>query len=105
MKENSIDLFIQLAFETGQAYQNIYNKLGLENVIDFNDIVFANSRGAQWKTKGRMLELPRLFEIHKIKKEGINELNNLADQLNKIKIMAKEVICSERKNKKNNRKN
>lgn len=87
-----IDLFIQLAFETGQAYQNIYNKLGLENVIDFNDIALANSRGAQWNIKGDMSNLPELFKVHKLKQNGIDELNKLADDLQKIKDMAKQNI-------------
>ena len=59
--EELIDLLIQLAFETGQAYQNLYNKLGLENVIDFNDVKFANSCGAQWNLKGDMSDLPKLM--------------------------------------------
>lgn len=90
--KNIIDVFIQLAFETGQAYQNIYNKVGLENVIDFNDIAFANSRGAQWKLKGDMSDLPILFEVHKFKQDGINELNKIADDLQKIKSMAREYL-------------
>lgn len=90
--EELIDLFIQLAFETGQAYQNIYNKLGLENIIDFNDIALANSRGAQWSLKGDMSNLPKLFKIHQLKQNDIDELNKIADNLQKIKEMAKENI-------------
>lgn len=90
--EDIIDLFIQLAFETGQAYQNIYNKIGLENVVDFNDIALANSRGAQWNLEGDMSNLPELFKVHQLKQDGINELNKIADNLQKIKIMAKENI-------------
>lgn len=88
--EEIIELFIQLAFETGQAYQNIYNKLGLENIINFKDIAFANSRGAQWNLKGDMSNLPELFKIHKLNQNGIDELNKIADNLQKIKIMAKQ---------------
>ena len=90
--ENEIDLFIQLAFETGQAYQNIYNQIGLDNVIDFNDVALANSKGAQWKFKGDMSDLPELFKIHKLKQNGIDELNKLAQNLQDIKIMAKNII-------------
>lgn len=96
--EEIIELFIQLAFETGQAYQNIYNKLGLENIINFNDIAFANSRGAQWNLKGEMSNLPELFKTHQLNQNGIDELNKIADNLQKIKIMAKQYF--ERKSEK-----
>ena len=87
-----IDILIQLAFEEGQAYQNIYNQIGLDNVIDFNDIAFANSCGAEWNLKGDMSDLPELFKIHELHKDGINELNKIAEELQKIKAMAKEVL-------------
>ena len=90
--ENIIDLLIQLAFETGQAYQNIYNQLGLDNVIDFNDVALANSRGAQWNLKGDMSNLPELFKIHKLKQNGIDELNKLAQNVQSIKVMAKQQL-------------
>ena len=83
--EKEIELYIQLAFELGQAYQNIYNKIGLYNVIDFNDIAFANKRGAQWTLKGDMSDIPKLFEVHKFKQEAINELNKIANDLKKVK--------------------
>ncbi len=92
--ENVIDLLIQLAFETGQAYQRIYDEIGLDNVIDFNDITFANSCGAEWNLKGEMSNLPELFKIHKLKQAGIDELNKIADNLQKIKVMAKEKFNS-----------
>ena len=86
MKE--IELYIQVAFELGQAYQNIYNQIGLDNVIDFNDIAFANSCGAQWNLKGDMSNLPELFKIHQLKQDGINELNKIVSDLQRIKIIA-----------------
>ena len=88
--EKEIELYIQLAFELGQAYQNLYNRIGLDNVIDFNDIAFANRGGAQWTLKGDMSDLPKLFEVHKLKQEGINELNKIANDLKKVKKMASE---------------
>lgn len=88
--EELTDLLIQMAFELGQAYQTIYLKIGLDNVIDFNDIAFANSRGAQWSFKGDMSDLTELFKIHKIKQNGIDELNKIAQNLQDIKNMAKE---------------
>ncbi len=90
--ENIIDLFIQLAFETGQAYQRIYDKIGLDNVADFNEIAFANSRGAQWSLKGDMSELPKLFKTKDIKPERIKALNEMIKQLEKIKAMAKQQL-------------
>lgn len=63
LSKDEIEIFVQLAFELGQAYQNIYDRIGLDNVIDFNDIAFANSRGAQWNLKGDMSDLPELFKI------------------------------------------
>lgn len=80
-----IDLLFQLAFEMGQAYQNIYSQIGLENIIDFNDIAFANSRGAQWNLKGDMSDLPELFKTHQLKQEGIDELNRIAKELDNLK--------------------
>ncbi len=90
MKEKEIELYIQLAFELGQAYQNIYNKIGLENIIDFNEIAFANDCGAQWNLKGDMSDLPKLFEIHKLKQNGINKLNKIARDLQRVKKIASE---------------
>ena len=88
--EKEIELYIQLAFELGQAYQNLYNRIGLDNVIDFNDIAFANRCGAQWDLKGDMSDLPELFEVHKLKQEEINELNKIANDLKKVKKIASE---------------
>lgn len=84
-----IELYIQLAFELGQAYQNIYEMVGLDNVIDFNDIAFANSKGAMWNLKGDMSDLPELFKIHKLKQDGIDELNKINKNLEYIKFIAK----------------
>lgn len=76
----------------GQAYQKIYDSIGLDNIIDFNDIAFANSCSAQWTLKGDMSDLPRLFEAHKLKQEEIDELNKIAKDLERVKEMAKEVV-------------
>lgn len=84
------EIFIQLAFELGQAYQRVYDSIGLDNVIDFNDIAFANGCGAQWNLKGDMSDLPELFKIHKLKQDGIDELNKLAQDFQKVKEIAKE---------------
>ncbi len=84
LSKEEIELYIQLSFELGQAYQNIYNKIGLQNVIDFNDIAFANKCGAQWNLKGDMSDLPKLLETHKLKQEEINELNKIAGIYKKL---------------------
>ena len=88
LSKEEIELYIQLAFELGQAYQNIYNKIGLDNVIDFNDVVFANSCGAEWNFKGDMSNLPELLKVHKLKQNGIDELNKIAKDLQKVKSIA-----------------
>ena len=90
MSEEEIELYMQIAFELGQAYQNIYNQIGLDNIIDFNDIAFANKCGAQWNLKGDMSDLPKLFEVHSLKQDGINELKKIAGNLQKIKRFASE---------------
>ena len=91
----TIDLFMQIAFELGQAYQNIYYKIGLENIVDFNNIILANSRGAQWSFKGDMSDLPKLFEIHKLKQDGIDELNKIAKDSEAVKATAKKLVIKE----------
>lgn len=90
--EDIIDLLIQLAFELGQEYQYIYDKIGLDNIVNFNDIVFANSCGAQWNFKGDMQDLPELFKIHKQK--AINELNRIANNKEEVKKLAKQQLIA-----------
>lgn len=90
--EDIIDVFIQLAFETGQAYQRIYDKIGLDNVIDFRDIAYANSCGTQFKIKRNMQDLPELFKTKNIKQERIKALNEIAEQLQQIKAIAKQQL-------------
>lgn len=87
----TIDLFMQIAFELGQAYQNIYDKIG----VDFNNITLANSRGAQWSFKGDMSDLPKLFEIHKLKQDGIDELNKITKDSEAVKATAKKLVIKE----------
>lgn len=90
--EDIIDLFIQLAFESGQAYQRIYDKIGLDNVIDFKDIAFANNCGAQFNIQGNMKNLPELFKTKDIKPQRVKALNEISEQLQKIKLMAKQQL-------------
>lgn len=84
--DNLIDILLQLAFELGQAYGRIYTESGLNNVIDFNDIAYANKCGAQWHLKGDIAKLPQLFKIHD--KRKIDALNEIADNLQKVKTIA-----------------
>lgn len=90
--EDIIELFIQLAFETGQAYQRIFDTIGLNNVIDVKEIAFANNCGAQFKIKGNMENLPELFKTKDIKTERIKALNGMSEQLQQIKLMAKQQL-------------
>lgn len=79
----------------GQAYNYIWQKAGLDNVVDFNDIVYASSKGAICNLKGDMSNLPELFKLKD--KDKIIELNKIADDLQKVKEMAKELL--ERRNR------
>ena len=98
LSQKEMELYIQLAFELGQTYQNIYKEIGLDNVIDFSDISFANSCGAEWKFKEDMSNIPELFKIHKLKQDGINELNKIANDLQKIKLFASNRLEGDVKN-------
>mgnify|MGYP000381009396 FL=1 len=89
MKE-AIDLLLQLVFELGQAYNYVWQKAGLDNVVDFNDIAYANTKGAMWNLKNDMSNLPELFKLKD--KDKINELNKIADDLQKVKEIAKELL-------------
>lgn len=73
----------------GQAYNYMWQKVELDNVIDFNDIAYANSKGAMWNLKGDMSDLPKLFKLKD--KEKINELNKIANDLQKVKNIAKKI--------------
>ena len=78
----------------GQAYNYMWQKAELDNVIDFNDIAYANSKGAMWILKGDMSDLPELFKLKD--KDKINELNKIANDLQKVKEMAKEILKREK---------
>lgn len=74
----------------GETYRYIYEKAGLDNIIDFNDVNYANTKGAMWNLKGDMSDLPKLFKLKD--KDKIKELNKIADDLQKVKEMAKNVL-------------
>lgn len=92
--KKAIDLLIQLSFELGQAYEYMWQKAELDNVIDFNDIAYANSKGAMWNLKGDMSDLPELFKLKD--KDKINELNKIANDLKKVKNIAKKILEGEK---------
>ena len=92
--KKAIDLLIQLSFELGQAYEYMWQKAELDNVIDFNDIAYANSKGAMWNLKGDMSDLPALFKLKD--KDKINELNKIANDLKKVKNIAKKILEGEK---------
>lgn len=68
----------------------MWQKAGLDNAIDFDDIAYANKRGAMWNLNGDMSNLPELFKLKD--KEKIKELNKIADDLQKVKNMARELL-------------
>ena len=78
----------------GQAYNYMWQKAELDNVIDFNDIAYANSKGAMWNLKGDMSDLPELFKLKD--KDKINELNKIANDLQKVKDIAKKILEEEK---------
>ena len=78
----------------GQAYNYMWQKAELGNVIDFNDIAYANSKGAMWNLKGDMSDLPELFKLKD--KDKINELNKIANDLQKVKDIAKKILEEEK---------
>ena len=72
----------------------MWQKAQLDNVIDFNDIAYANSKGAMWNLKGDMSDLPELFKLKD--KDKINELNKIANDLQKVKDIAKKILEEEK---------
>lgn len=83
-------LAIYLAFEQGKVYERLYNSLGLRNVMDFNDIAFANSCGAQWQFNGDMSNLSKIWKckITSPKDENkIAELNKITDNIKLLQQM------------------
>lgn len=78
----------------GQAYNYMWQKAELDNVIDFSDIAYANSKGAMWNLKGDMSDLQELFKLKD--KNKIRELNKIANDLQKVKNMAKEILKREK---------
>ena len=72
----------------------MWQKAELGNVIDFNDIAYANSKGAMWNLKGDMSDLPELFKLKD--KDKINELNKIANDLQKVKDIAKKILEEEK---------
>lgn len=82
-----IEMLVILAFEAGKLYQNMYRDFGLENAVDFKDIAYAKSFGAQFKFKGDMSNLPKIHtgnhlpedkkEALKFPKKSIEEAKSL----------------------------
>lgn len=52
---------VMFVWELEKSYQMLYEMLDLGNIINFNDVEFANSRGAQWKLNGTMEDLGKLW--------------------------------------------
>lgn len=77
---------IILAFELGKTYEYLYNKLKLDNIIDFNDIEFAKKCGGNFKCNNSE-NIGNLFKTHicsEVDKCRLNELNNIKQKMEKI---------------------
>jgi hypothetical protein len=74
-----IDLAIELAFQLGMAYKDLWIKADLDNAINFNDFQHAKGCGAQVKLKGTMEDLPKILSYRTDKEKIIIErLNDIA---------------------------
>lgn len=75
-----IEIAIELAFQMGEAWQDLYQKADLSNAINFNDFQYAAGFGAQFKAKGTMENLPEVLGIKTDKdKEIIATMNKIME--------------------------
>lgn len=74
-----IDLVIELAFQLGIAYKDLWIKADLDNAINFNDFQHAKGCGGEVNLKGTMEDLPKVFAYRTDKEKIIIErLNEIA---------------------------
>ncbi|KEI84148.1 hypothetical protein N493_19875 (plasmid) [Clostridium botulinum B2 433] len=81
-----LNIAIELAFQMGMAYQDLYTKADLANAMNFNDLQYAKSLGAQFKARGTMENLPNLFSIK------TNKEKKIIEKMNRIVKNKKELI-------------
>ena len=74
-----IDLAIELAFQLGMAYKDLWIKADLDNAINFNNFQYAKGCGAQVKLKGTMEDLSQILSYRTDKEKIIiSRLNEIA---------------------------
>lgn len=74
-----IDLAIELAFQMGMAYKDLWIKADLDNAVNFNDLQHAKGCGAEFKLNGTMENLPGVLACRTDKEKIIiSRLNNIA---------------------------
>lgn len=74
-----IEIAIELAFQQGMAYKDLWIKADLDNAINFADFQYSKSCGGQVELKGTMEDLPKVFDYRTDKEKEIvirlNEIN------------------------------
>ncbi len=74
-----IDIAIELAFQMGMTYKDLWIKADLDNAINFNHFQHAKGCGGEVKLKGTMEDLPKVLGLKTDKeKEIVQELNEIA---------------------------
>lgn len=81
-----ISAIIEIAFELGRNFEQIYLDLDLYNIIDINDFIYATGKGAMIKTDNLDVE-----NIAKVKFQDI-ERNKKYQRLIEIKQQANSLI-------------
>jgi hypothetical protein len=85
-----IDIVIELAFQMGMAYKDLWIKADLDNAINFNDFQHAKGCGGQITLKGTMENLTNVFAYRTDKeKEIVLELNDIARNKKKLAELCK----------------
>lgn len=80
-----IDIAIELAFQMGMAYKDLWIKADLDNAINSNDFQNAIGCGGQVTLNGTMIDLPKVFAYRTDKeKEIITELNEITRNKKKL---------------------
>jgi hypothetical protein len=64
-----LDIVVELAFQLGMAYQDLYTKADLANAINFSDLQYTKGFGAQFKLSGTMEDLPKIFSTKNTERE------------------------------------
>ena len=85
-----IEIVVELAFQMGMAYKDLWIKADLDNAINFNHFQHAKSCGGEVKLKGNMEDLPRVLGLRTDKeKEIVEKLNEIARNKRQLITMCK----------------